>query len=135
MKPFPIGRLLATLAAPLLVAFSADAAPAAYGQTQSAADAALNGHYGLLANTSGPITFDFVVPYALGPSQSYTFGYKAVSPWPNRTYSGPLQHSAVQLIPALQGGVAEPAAWAMMIGGMSLTGGVLRRRRYATTLQ
>jgi len=35
----------------------------------------------------------------------------------------------------LAGGVPEPAAWAMMIGGFGMAGGALRRRRVSTTVR
>lgn len=81
MKLSNLTRCAAVIAAPLIIAISADAAPVAYRYTQAATDISLRTGY--LASTSGPVTFDFVLPFALAPSRSYSFGYLPIDLQPD----------------------------------------------------
>lgn len=87
---------------------------------------------GTVSNPNGSGAYSF----ALVSGQQYTFGlynYGNLNSVSGLTVDG---HANAEIVWNIAyGAVPEPASWALMIGGIGLVGGALRRRKVATTVR
>jgi hypothetical protein len=87
----------------------------------------------LLPDTSADIDLEALHAGLIGPEQNTQFSVRFSDPgsWvPGVENLQGVLYGRIDLLRAV-GNVPEPASWAMMIGGLFLTGGALRRRRIA----
>ena len=88
-------------------------------------DSATVGSYTLTKSIAGPFAYDYKVGASFGAGPE-TLTVVGTVPSGSGSFSGTLTFTP--------SAVPEPASWAMMIGGIGVTGGALRRRKFTAKM-